>query len=84
MGKKLYHKNTARKNQNGKSLIKRQSQKPKHFKRMDNICHISDLVQAFSYIENGELNLVLQLAKPLTCMYDSRIIPRQLSLINKI
>ena len=25
---------------------------------MDNNCHIPDLVQAFSYVENGGLNLV--------------------------
>ena len=35
---------------------------------MDNNCHIPDMVQAFSYVENGGLNLVLKLAKPLTCM----------------
>ena len=35
---------------------------------MDNIGHIPDLVQAFSYVENGGLNLVLKLAKPLTSM----------------
>ena len=34
------------------------SQKLKHIKRMDN-CHIPDLVQAFSNVENGGLNLVL-------------------------
>ena len=28
----------------------------------------TDLVRAFSYVENGGLNLVLKLAKPLTCM----------------
>ena len=35
---------------------------------MDNNCHISNLVQAISYVENCGLNLVLKLAKPLTCM----------------
>ena len=35
---------------------------------MDNNCNIPDLVQALSYVENGGLNLVLQLAKPFTCM----------------
>ena len=35
---------------------------------MDKNCHIPDLVQAFSNVENGGLNLFLQLAKPLTCM----------------
>ena len=35
---------------------------------MDNNCHIPDLVQAYSYVENGELNLVLKLAQPLTSM----------------
>ena len=29
----------------------------KHIKRMDNNCHISDLAQAFSNVENGGLNL---------------------------
>ena len=40
----------------GKSLIKWQNQK---LKRMDNNCHIPDLVHAFSHVINGELNLVL-------------------------
>ena len=31
----------------------------KHIKLMDNNCHIPDLVQAFSNVENGGLNLVL-------------------------
>ena len=35
---------------------------------MDNNCNIPDLVHAFSYAENSRLNLVLRLAKPLTCM----------------
>ena len=35
---------------------------------MDNNCHIPNFVQAFSYVESGGLNKVLQLAKPLTCM----------------
>ena len=35
---------------------------------MDNNCHIPDLVHAFSYVENGELNLVLKLAKRFSCM----------------
>ena len=30
-----------------------------HQKRMDKNCHIPDLVQAFSNVENGGLNLVL-------------------------
>ena len=34
---------------------------------MANNCHIPDLVQAFSYVENGGLNLVLYLAKLLPC-----------------
>ena len=42
--------------------------KPKHIKRMDNNWHIPDLLQALSYVENGVRNLVLKLAKPLTCM----------------
>ena len=35
---------------------------------MDNNCHIPDLLQSFSYVENGGLNLVLNLAKLGTCM----------------
>ena len=31
-------------------------------------CHISDLVHAFSYVENGGLKLILKLAKLLTSM----------------
>ena len=30
-----------------------------HQKRMDKTCNISDLVQVFSNVENGGLNLVL-------------------------
>ena len=45
--------------QNRKSLIKWQNHRIKHIKRMDNNCHIPDLVQAFSNLENGGLNLVL-------------------------
>ena len=45
--------------QNRKLLFKWQDQKLKHIKRMDNICPISDLVQAFSYKESGGLDLVL-------------------------
>jgi hypothetical protein len=45
--------------QDGKSLIKWQNQMTKHIKRMDNDCHIPDLVQAFSNEENVGLNLVL-------------------------
>ena len=33
--------------QNAKSLMKWQNQMIKHIKRMDNNCHITDLVQAF-------------------------------------
>ena len=36
---------------------------------MDNNYHIPDLVQAYSYVENGGLNLFFfKLAKPHTCM----------------
>ena len=42
-----------------KTLIKWHNQKLKHIKRIDNNCHIPDLVHAYSYVENGELNLVL-------------------------
>ena len=41
---------TPRKIQNGKSIIKWQNQK---LKRMDTNCHITDLVQAFSCVDNG-------------------------------
>ena len=44
------------------------NQKHKHFKRIDNNCHIPNLVQAFSYVENSGLNLVFKLAKNLSCM----------------
>ena len=55
--------------QKGKSLIKWQNQKLKHRKQIDNNCHIPTLVHAFSYVENNRrLNLVLKLAKSLTCM----------------
>ena len=50
---------TPRKFQNGKSLIKWQNQKIIHIKRMNNNCQIPNLVQAFSDVENGSLNLVL-------------------------
>ena len=30
--------------------------------------HIPDSERGFSYVENGGLNLVLKLAKPVTCM----------------
>ena len=35
---------------------------------MDNNCHIPDLVQAYSYVENVALNLILYLAKLRTSM----------------
>ena len=35
---------------------------------MDNNCHIPDLEYALSCVHNGALNLVLKLAKSLTCM----------------
>ena len=54
--------------QNGKSLIKWQNQKVKHNKRMDYNRYIPELVQTFSLVENFGLNLVLKLAKTLTCM----------------
>ena len=62
--KKLNHKNTELRG----NVIKWQNQKLKHIKRIDNNYHIPDFVQAFSSVENGRLNLVLKLAKPLTCM----------------
>ena len=47
---------------------------------MDNNCHIPDLVQAFSYIENSGVNLVLELTKPLaytTAAHNSIILTKQ-------
>ena len=46
-------------NPNEKSQTKRQNQKIKHIKRMDNNRHTPDLEHAFSHVENGGLNLVL-------------------------
>ena len=47
-------------NQFGKSIITWQNQITKRIKkRMVKNCHIPDLVQAFSNVENGGLNLVL-------------------------
>ena len=67
---KLNHKNTELqgKIQKGNSLVKWQNQKLKHIKRMDNKCHIPDMVQALSHVDNGVLNLVLEVAKLLTCI----------------
>lgn len=45
---------------------------------MDINCHIADQVQAFSYVHNGELNLVLKLAEPTTKTY-KKITTTQLS-----
>ena len=45
--------------------IKWQNQKLKHIKPMDSNCHTPELLQAFSHVENGGLNLVLE---PLTFM----------------
>ena len=45
--------------QNGKTLIKWQKSIAQTLKLMDNNCHFHDLVQAFSFVKNGELNLVL-------------------------
>ena len=39
---------------NGKTLSKCKNQKLKHIKRMDNICHIPDLVHAFYCVENAD------------------------------
>ena len=50
---------TSRKIQNSKSLLKWQNIKHKHMKRIVNNCNIPDWVLAFTYIENGGLNLVL-------------------------
>lgn len=41
-----------------------QNQSLKYIKRMNK----TELVQAFSYKENGGLNIVFKLAQPLTCM----------------
>ena len=55
-------------NSEANSKRKVPNQKKKHSKGMDNNCHITDLLQAFFSLENGGWNLVLKLAKPLTCM----------------
>ena len=36
----------------------RENKKPKHINQIDNICHIPDLAQTFSYVVNSGLNLV--------------------------
>ena len=45
--------------QKGKFLIQCQNQTLNYIKQLDNNCHIPDLVQAYSYVENDGLNLVL-------------------------
>ena len=50
-----------------KFLIKWQNQELKQIKRIEQL-FFPDLIQALSYVINGGLNLVLELAKPLTCM----------------
>ena len=60
-----YTKSKMTKIQNSKEISKRKvpnqmaKSKAQHIKRMDNNGYILDLFQAFSYIENGGLNLVL-------------------------
>ena len=44
--------------ENSKWNVRNQYQKLKHIKRLDNNCHIPDLLQAFSYVETDGLNLV--------------------------
>ena len=41
----------------------------KHIKRIENNCHIPDLVQAFSNVENGALNLVFR--QRMTIVYNA-------------
>ena len=43
-----------------KILNSEKNSKRKDPTQMDNNCHIPDLVQAFYYVENGGLNLVLE------------------------
>ena len=43
-----------------------------HKKRMDKNCHIPDLVQAFSNVENGGLNLVWIRASLMSLLYTKR------------
>ena len=50
---------TPRKIQNRKSLIKWQNQQLKGIKRMENNCHIQDLVHAFPCVEHCGLNPVV-------------------------
>ena len=69
------NKTPPKKTQNGKSHMKCKNQKLKHIKRMDNNCVIPYLVQAFPYVDNAGLNLVLKLDRPLTSMKEGRKIP---------
>ena len=48
--------------QNETSVIKRQSQKSKHIKRMENNCHFPDVVHAFSYV-GYECHKILSIPK---------------------
>ena len=56
-GKKKNHKNTELRGKVHNHMAK--SNNKTHQKRMDKNYHIPGLVQAFSNVENGELNLVL-------------------------
>ena len=59
--KKYNHKNTELRGKSNRKVLKHmaKSNDKTHQKRMDNKCYIPDLVQAFSNVENGGLNLVL-------------------------
>lgn len=51
------------------SPMKKAIWKLKHIKQIDNKFYIPDLAMKFSYVENGCLNMILLLDKPLTCMH---------------
>ena len=55
------HKNTELRGKSNRKVHNHmaKSNNKTHQKRMDKNCHIPDLVQAFSNVENGGLNLVL-------------------------
>ena len=55
------HKKAYRRNTFAKWKTRIQNKKFKNIKRIDNNCHIPNLVQVFSYVENGGLNLVSKL-----------------------
>ena len=57
--KKIYKKSQKIMSSEENSKLKVHNQMAKHIKRLNNNCHIPDLVQAFTNVENGGLNRVL-------------------------